>query len=222
MKQMKLLCSTIILLCFFQQIYSQTINFNNLKKVDRHIATIHTGLDYGLVLGAGYGYQLKSRMPIVLNSEISVPFGEKRFDDFKSKLGGQIRLFKINKFHFSAKAQAIFRQNENDFVRLQNFGAEVSGTVGFYKRRWFAALEAGFDKAIVTHLKHTNMYKQMYPAVKDGWYEPATGGNYNYGFLGGYSFKNSDLFFKAGLLATQNFEKPQFPFYAQLGYTIKL
>ena len=28
-------------------------------------------------------------------------------------------------------------------------------TAGYYQRKWFVAGEAGFDKAIVTHFKHS-------------------------------------------------------------------
>ncbi len=83
-------------------------------------------------------------------------------------------------------------------------------------------MEVGFDKAIVTHFKPSNVYKQIYPGVQDGWYEPATGGNFNFGLLGGYSFRRSDISLKGGLLTIQSFSKLQLPFYAQLGYTIKL
>lgn len=221
MKSLKTLLIALALFGIADKVYSQDINWKNLRKEDKHIGTIHAGLEYGLVFGVGYGYQLKTKKPIILNIEFSMPSGENVIDDFKTKLGGQIALYKIKNFHFIGKAQGIYRRNENDFVRLQNFGAEISATGGYYKSKWFTAIEIGFDKAIVTHFKHSYAYKQIYPAVKDGWYEPATGGNFNFGLLAGYSFKHSDIFLKAGKVTTQNFSNPQLPFYVQLGYTIK-
>ena len=212
-----------ILVCFlYQQSFSQTLNFNNLKREDKQIVTANAGLDYGLVYGAGYGYQVKSKKPLILSVQLSGPSGENLTDDFKTKIGAQMRFYKIRNFHFTAKAHGIYRKNKNDFVALQNFGAEVSATIGCYKQKWFTAVEVGFDKAIVTHFKHSEDYKQIYPGVQDGWYEPATGGNFNFGVLGGYSFKRSDIFLEGGLVTTQNFSKSQLPFYGRLGYTIRL
>lgn len=221
MKFLKTLFTLVAAFFFVEKSYTQNINWKNLKKDDKHIATLFTGLEYGLVFGAGYGYQLKTKKPIILNIEFSTPSGNNLSDDFKTKLGGQVNLYKTKDFYFTAKAQGIFRRNENDFVRLQNFGSEISVTGGYYKRRWFTAIQIGFDKAIVTHFKHSDAYKQIYPDVKDGWYEPATGGNFNFGLLAGYTFKHSDIFLAAGKLTTQNFSNPQLPFYAQLGYIIK-
>jgi len=221
MKIFKIILSNIVFVCLFQQSFSQTLNFRNLKKENKHIATLNAGLEYGLVYGLCYGYQIKSKKPVILNVELSIPSGENIFDDYKAKIGGQAKLYQIKNFHLIGKVQGIYRRNQNDYVQLQNFGAELSVTAGYYKRRWFTAVEIGFDQAIVTHFKHSNVYKQIYPGVQDGWYEPATGGNYYLGLQAGYSFKRSDIFLKGGTVSTQNFSKPLLPFYAQLGYTIK-
>jgi hypothetical protein len=204
-----------------QQCYSQTLNFRNLKTNDRHLATLNAGLEYGLICGVGYSYQLKSKIPVLLNLDFSAPSGDNEVDDFKTKAGAQIRIYHSGNFYLSGKLHGIYRQNINDFVRLQNFGAELSATFGYYKPRWFTAVEAGFDKAIITRFKHSDTYKQIYPGVQDGWSEPPTGGNFNVGLLGGYSFKQSDLFIKGGIVTTEDLSKPQLPVYAQLGYTIR-
>ena len=90
---------------------------------------------------------------------------------------------------------------------------------GYYQPHWHVAVEIGFDKAIVTHFKHSESFKQnVYALVQDGWYSPATGGNLTYGLQGGLSFKKMDVFLKAGRVITEDFTTtPQVPFYAQLG-----
>jgi hypothetical protein len=221
MKKFKNIFIVLVLFVNAYKCNSQTINWKNIDRKDKHIGSIHTGLEYGLVFGVVYSYKLKTKRPIFLNIECSIPSGENLIDDFKTKLGGQIALYKIKNFHFIAKAQGIFRRTENDFIRLQNFGAEISATGGYYKHRWFAASEIGFDKAIVTHFKHSAAYKQIYPFVNDGWYEPSTGGNFNLHLLVGYSFKHSDIFAKAGIITTQSLSKPLLPIFTELGYTIK-
>lgn len=205
------------------KIFSQGINWKSLDKEQRHILNINAGADYGLTAGAGYGYQLKSKMPIVLNIDYSFPAGDKLSDDFKTKIGGYIRLYEVNNFQFSAKILGVFRRYQNSYAYLLNFGSDIGATVGYYKQKWFVAGEAGFDKAIVTHFKHTSAYKQNYPSVKDGWYEPATGGNFYYGLQTGFSFGRNDIYLKAGKVVSQDFSTtPLLPFYLQLGYNIRL
>lgn len=204
--------------------FSQTINWNNLKKDQKHILHASAGLDYGLNFGAGYSYQLKSKWPILLGVEYSFPSGSDLTDDFKTKVGGQIRIARLNNFHFSARMEGIFRRyNNQNAVRLLNFGSDFAAAIGYYKTKWFVAGEAGFDKAIVTHFKHADSFKESFPSVQDGWFEPSTGGNFNYGLQAGYSFSNSDISLKAGKLLSQDLKtKPFIPFYVKLGYNIRL
>jgi hypothetical protein len=202
---------------------SQSINWEALNKDQKHIINVNAGAEYGLIVGGGYGYQLKSRIPIVLNVEFSFPTGDKLSDDFKSKIGGYIRLYEVGDFKFSAKIQGVFRRYENSFARLINFGSDMSAIAGYYKPRWFIAGEVGFDKAIVTHFKHSAAYKQNFPSVRDGWYEPATGGNFYYGLQTGFSFRQNDFYLKAGKVVAQDFStKPLLPYYLQVGYNIRL
>jgi len=206
------------------QCFSQNINWANLKSNQKHLVHINAGWDYGLVYGAGYSYQLKSKTPLLLNISYSFPSGQKLLDDFKTKIGGQIRFYRAHNFQFSASLYGIYRRFENPLVRLQNFGTEMATVFGYYKPKWFIAGEIGFDKAIVTHLKHTESFRtNIYAGAKDGWYEPATGGNFNYGIQTGFSFNHSDIIMKTGLVLTQDFKTtPMIPYYLQLSYTIKL
>jgi hypothetical protein len=159
---------------------------------------------------------------MVANIEYSFPSGNKIFDDFKTKIGVQIRWIEFHNFQFSTKIHGVFRRYENDFVRLLNFGSDLSGIVGYYRPKWFIAADVGFDKAIVTQFKHSEIYKEQIPGVVDGWYEPATGGNFYYGLQAGFSFKNQDIYLRGGQIITQDFKtKPLIPFFGHLGYNIK-
>jgi hypothetical protein len=202
---------------------AQTINWASLKEENKHIVNANVGLEYGVIYGLGYGYQIKNSLfPIVVNLEYSFPSGNKIFDDFKTKIGGQIRWVEFHDFQFSTKIHGVFRRYENDFVRLINFGSDLSGIVGYYRPKWFVAGEVGFDKAIVTNFRHSKEYKDQFPGVVDGWYEPATGGNFYYGLQAGFSFRKHDIYLRAGKILTQDFKTtPMVPFYAQLGYNIK-
>lgn len=218
---------SIILLPFFivvsNLLNAQALNWANLKKDERHVANINVGVENGFVVGAGYSYKLGSKFPILLSTEVSKPFGKNGFDDYKIKIGGQIRVLETGSFNVGARVQGVFRRYESDYVRLLNFGSDMAVTAGFYKRKWFANGEAGFDKAIVTHFKHNDIFKSNFPGVQDGWYEPATGGNFYYGIQTGYSLKGMDIYLKAGKTVQQDFKTSSLvPFYAQAGINLKL
>jgi hypothetical protein len=220
MKNIHIILTVIILLTgIFTN--AQTVNWKNIGEY-KHLANINIAADYGLTYGAGYAYRLSSKRPVLINAEYSFPSGENITDDFKIKTGTQVSWWQSGNFHFASKLQAIIRKYNNGYARLLNVGADLSATGGYYKKRWFIAGELGFDKAIVTHFKHSDLYKSNFPGVKDGWYEPSTGGNFYYGLQGGYTFRNKDVYLKLGKLTQQDLKSsPLLPFYAQLGFNFR-
>lgn len=197
---------------------AQNINWRNLQSTQRHIVTANISLDNSIAVGAGYGWHLKSKLPIVLNIEYSMPVGKDVFDDFKTKIGGQAEVFSSRNFSTTVKAYGIFRRYENDFARFVNFGSEFSAVSGYYKKKWYAAGEFGFDKAIVTHVKHSELMKQYNPSLVNGWYIP-TGGNFFYGIQSGLTLGNNDINLRVGKTLLQDFKSNPFvPFYFQLGW----
>jgi hypothetical protein len=200
---------------------AQNINWKTLEPSQKHIINLNVGFDNASTVGVGYGYHMNTKMPLILNLEYSTPLGEKSLDDFKTKIGGQLNIVRANHLFVAVKAYGIIRRFENDFVRMVNFGSEFSGTAGFYKKRWYTAAEFGFDKAIVTHVKHSNLMKEYNPGLVTGWYIP-TGGNALYGVQAGYSFNASEIYAKAGRTVTQDFRTaPLVPYYFQLGWNLK-
>ena len=198
---------------------AQQINWRNFNEAKPHFVTVYTGWDYATAVGVGYGQKLKTTLPVVLNIEYSSPFGNNFFDDFKTKFGGQAELLHMDKFSVSVKVNGIFRRYQNDLVRVAGFGSEFSTNFGYYKPRWYVAGDIGFDKAIATNIKNSDVMKSIYPDVQDGWYVP-TGGNFNFGIASGYSFKSNDLYFRIGIYLTQDFSSaPAVPYYAQIGYS---
>ena len=209
-----------LFICTFIQ--AQNINWQRLETEQRHLVFINTGLDYGVTLGAGYGYHFNTRMPLVAVADFSIPSGSTIFDDFKTRIGAQLRFAKSGDFQLSGRIYGVFRRYQNDFARLLNFGSDMSVAAGYYRKKFFIAAEAGFDKAIVTHFKHSDAYKELFPGVQDGWYDPATGGNFYYGIHTGYSFSKSDLVLRLGSLVEQDFKtKSTLPFYVGIGYVLK-
>lgn len=215
----------ILFLCTIvtQSIYAQVINWNSAEE-SKHIFNVSTGWDNGVSFSAGYAYQFKLEMPFLINANFSIPSGEKLLDDFKTKIGGQLVVLNKENFKGSLALTGIFRRFENPLVRLVNFGSEMKGTIGYYRSRYFVAGEIGFDKAIVTHFKHSALFKEhVYSEVTNGWYEPATGGNFNYGIQTSYTFNRYDVTLNIGKVVTQDFKTtPLIPYYLMLGFNYRL
>lgn len=202
---------------------AQTVNWANLKKEDRHIITGSIALKNGLQYGAGYGYKINHKLfPVILQADYASLSGSNLLDDFKARAGLNIRWISFHHFQFSTGLYGVFRRYQNDFVRLGNFGSDLNGVIGYYRNKWFVAGEVGFDKAIVTHFKHSAAYKAQYPGVVNGWYETSTGGNFYYGLQAGFSLKRYDVWIKAGKTIEQDFKtSPLVPVYGQLGFNLK-
>lgn len=223
MKTIKIYIIIIASFCFYQKGISQTVNWNALGN-SKHIITAGIGWDYSVSYSLGYGYQITAKLPIVLTANFSIPSGEKPLDDFKTKIGGQVVLLNKSNLKASISVNGIYRSYENPLASLQNFGSEFRGTFGYFKSKWFVAGEVGFDKAIVTHFKHSETFKEtIFTDVKDGWYEPATGGNFQYGIQTGYSFNQADITLNIGMVRTQDFQTtPLIPYYLMLGYNYRI
>ena len=221
MKSIRLILVAVVLCCTANLSLAQNINWRGLNDDQTHLINLNVGWDFASTIGISYGYNLKTNIPIVMNVDFSLPFGSIFLDDFKVKLGGQAKLLTLGDFSAALKAYGIFRRYENSIARLLNFGSEFSGVVGYYRSRWHAAAEFGFDKAVTTQVKHSALTREHFPDAKDGWYVP-TGGNFFYGIQAGYSFESYDIYSKIGKTVTQDLKTTaMIPFYLQLGLNRK-
>ncbi len=223
MKSIKIVLIIGALASFLQTSQAQTINWISLKDT-KHQLYAGVGWDYSLAYSIGYAYKPNTKMPMLLISSFSIPAGKNLLDDFKTKLGTQILVLDKHSLKGSLVVNGIFRRFENPLLSIHNFGAELKGSVGIFKSKWFVAGESGFDKAIATRLVHSDIYKkEIYTNVKNGWYESATGGNFMYGLQGGVSFKKSDIVLNIGKVITQDFKtSPLVPYYLHLGYNLRI
>jgi hypothetical protein len=220
MKKILLLLPVILL---HQTVQAQSLNWARLENGPTHLVSLQAGWEDALVLGASYGYRLPSRLPVVLSARYSFPSGQQLLDDFKLQAGAQIRFYHTGNFQWSAQANAIYRRYQNPLVRLQNAGAELIATAGYYRPRWFAAGSFGFDRAIATHFKHSDSFRDnIFSSVQDGW-QYGTGGHFRYGIQAGYSFAQHDISFQLGKVIAQDFKtSPLIPYYVQLAYQLRI
>ena len=160
--------------------FAQNINWSSQDQKQNNFIYLNKGFDYGLTVQLGYAYQLNLFNQTLITADISVPMGKDFFDDYKGRLTMHSTIFSLGDFTMSGKIAGIARRHETNLVRINNFGAEMTAILGYYKPKFHIAAEFGFDKAISTHLKHQGLLKENFPEITDGWFVP-TGGNFNYG-----------------------------------------
>ena len=179
------------------------------------------GLDPAFVTSIGYGRSV----PIMghyfqLTGDVGAVTATLDTRDFRTRLGAQTSLVRWRSVNLTGSATFITRGTENSVYRGFDFGADISGTLGVYRQKWFASTEFGFDKAVITHIKHTDWYRtNVYPDAKDGWYLD-TGGTYHYGLAGGIALGRMELVGRSGFLRTENYKDMLPPMYASLGVGI--
>lgn len=176
------------------------------------------GMDPAIVSSVGYA-RVVSMLDhhVQLSSDIGVASAGLDADDFRVRMGMQTSLVRWRSTRVTGSATFITRGTENSIYRGINFGSEFTGTVGVYRNRWFASGEAGFDKAIVTHMRLSDYYRDnYYPDAKDGWYLDA-GGTYHYGVTGGFAVRRTEIMMRGGWHTTERFNRTATPFYASLG-----
>lgn len=176
------------------------------------------GLDPAFVASVGYGRVV----PMLgrewqLGAEVGVVAANFDTRDFRARLQARTTVVRWRSLRLVGSAAFITRGTENSIYRALNFGSDFIGALGMYRRRWFMAGEFGFDKAIITHITHSDWYRTyFYPEAKDGWYLNA-GGTYHYGLAGGVAIGPTELALRAGWQRTEDYKDLMPPMYVSVG-----
>jgi len=210
-----------IIIVFFistGSLFTQSVTRTSHSSDSKHLVYLNSGFEFGMVSQMGYAYQLKSKNPLWLSIDYSLPFGKNLLDDNKTRIGIQMEVFKRNNFMLTAKCFALVRRYENDFVRMVGFGSELSGTIGYYKTNWFFEAEVGTDKSIITHLRHTDLLREKSFDLSDGWFIPS-GGYHYYGLRVGRTIGRAyNLSLAVGKMTAEGKDQdPLLPVYLKLG-----
>jgi hypothetical protein len=208
----------IIIMAVSEAGYSQNVNWRSLREDQPNMVQYDFGYDFGVTSQIGYSRSFTMIKPVVLGLDFSFPMGSNLVDDFKVRLGGQVEVVESDGFSATIKISSVFRRYQTELVKIASFGSDFALLAGYFKPTWSIAGEFGFDKSITSHLKHSDIMRTNFPAIKDGWYIPS-GGHYYYGIQGGKTIGESfDLSLRLGATKAQgNDENAVLPLYLQLG-----
>ena len=140
--------------------------------------------------------------------------------DYRARLSVLTSILHWRSLRLAGSATFITRGTENSIYRGFNFGADFTGTAGVYRHGWFIAGEFGFDKAVITHVKHSEWYRTyFYADAKDGWYLTG-GGTFHYGFNAGVGLGPFEISGRFGWLRTEDLNELTPPLFGSLGVGI--
>lgn len=176
------------------------------------------GFDPAMVTTVGYSRTVPFLgRRIQFSGDAGVGAAGLELSDFRVRFQAYGSIVHWRSLHLTGSATFITRGTENSIYRGLNFGSDFTGTAGIYRLRWFAAVEAGFDKAVITHITHTDWYRRhIFPDAKDGWYLNA-GGTFHYGVISGVTLGRFELAGRFGWQQTEGFRELSSPLYVSLG-----
>ena len=210
---------TFLTLSFSTLVVGSATGQQNVARLDSSANRIYTsfGLDPAFVTSIGYGRVIRlfgHRVELV--GEVGMPVADVDARDFRVRLHAMTSILHWRSLHFTGAAAFITRGTENTIYDGFNFGADATGGLGIYRPGWFIAGEFGFDKAVITHVTHSEWYRTyFFPEARDGWYLNA-GGTFHYGLASGITIGRFDLGTRVGWLQTEDFNELTPPIYASI------
>ncbi len=210
---MKPLLYISLIMLFSVAATSQEIAFFDQDSQASHLASVHTGIHFTTGYGLAYGYKFAGKIPFVIGTELTTPFGGQIMDDFKASLTAQTIFRPVDHLGISVKPSMSCSRYGSEAAMLLSISTGLSTTIGYYRNTWSIAAEAGYEHAQATLIKN-RLLRDYYPEIKDEWYG-STGGYFNFGLVASYWFNSVGISVKAGKIVGQDFsESPTIPYYA--------
>lgn len=210
---MKPLIFSFIMIAMSGTLRSQDIAWFANDQNSGHVVSLHIGADFVTGFGLSYGYKFKGKIPFVIGTELTTPFGGQIMDDFEASLTAQTIFHPLKNVGISIKPSMTCRRYGSEAAVLVNISAGLGTTIGYYRDKWSIAAQAGYDHIGATLIK-PRLLQEYYPGSREDWYG-STGGNFNFGLVASYWMKSTGLSIRVGKTFGQNFEdNPTIPYYA--------
>ena len=184
-----LLCTLTICICVEKSLAHEVYNLTASDQ--KNITWAAFGFDPGFLIDIGYarGIEIPGLNRILdVTVDFSSPIFTFDFKHYKIDAGTRIPFFTsnwniINRFGIAGKG------TDNEIYSSHLLSIKEGLVSGYFSEMWFCAIEATFEKYLLSKVKHTTYYKTIYPGVKSGWYK-STGGKWCFALQAGYTIKN--------------------------------
>jgi hypothetical protein len=200
--------------------------FNKMQAEKENTVYALFSYDPNLVFGVGYARAFdikKIKRVFGLMLDISFPMFAFDFTNYKLDLGTRIAFFK-SKWNLINRFSILNKGASNAVYTANQIGFEEGLLGGYFAKDWFVAVEANYEKYLLTHMEHTDYYRHIYPDVKDGWYK-SMGGKWRFALQGGYTIKNVvEVALRVGTYWNEKFSPPvlTMPLFVALAVNVRI
>lgn len=203
--------------CVVSPLKAQSPNFHDAE-AGRYDLSLAFGLDPAVVtsLGITRWTGVGDRM-VGLSLEGTLPVAELDLHDYRVGAAASLSLVRLGTFHLATRLGLTARGTQNINFTAHGFGVDLGAFLGHYGRRTFAAVEFGYDKAVLEHIAHRPLYLDNYPDAVDGWYKTPAG-TFRVGVTTGLSIGRMGLGLRAYMVRSEGWEEVMPP----LGTTMSL
>jgi len=177
----------------------QVLNFGSLTAGENRL-TLTAGIDPAVLGAVAYTRTIAMfGRPVAFSVDLALPLAGLDVRDYRALVGAQMSALRWGAWHLAGRAGLVSQGTRNDIYDAHSLGADLTAYMGYYGGRRFAALELGFDKAVVTYIAHRDWYREyFYEGAVDGWYS-STGGTWHTGIVAGTAVGRVELALRASL-----------------------
>ena len=180
---------------------------------------------FAVVGGYARNFEIKAiNRSLTLTGDITLPIFLLDLKHYRIEIGTRIAFFNWKKWNVLNRFGIINKGTDNPVYSGNLLSTEEGFLFGYFSNKWFVAGEFDYEKFLLTHIKHTNWYKDdVHADAKDGWYS-STGGKFTFGLQGGYLIKGKfEITLRSGVYMTEGFNLPPgAPFFANIGLNYHL
>lgn len=152
-----------------------------------------------------------------LFARFTLPIAAPDLADWALDGGMQATPLAAGDFRLALRLGPAIRNTSNELFSATAIGLGATALVGYEGPRWGLSAELGYEQMLTTHLRHSDLYRDIaYADAKDGWYA-ATGSTTRAGLRGGVRFGAMEVFARGGITATGHFQPAIAPFFLTLG-----
>lgn len=165
-----------ILMGLAQHAAAQDINLARVEPGTQRLQ-FAGGLDPAVLTTVGYarGFGLGSKTA-VWDIDLGMGAAEADAKDLRLRLGLQTPLWQSGSWLVAGRGRLVARSTSNSVYDGAGFGADLTVHAGIYRRGWFLAGLVGYDRTFVTHIEHSDWYRDnVYAEAVDGWYQGKSG-----------------------------------------------
>jgi len=178
-----------------------------------------------ITTGYAAGFKLEAiNRTITVTGDISIPIFLLDLKHYRIQIGARVPVFNSQYWNVMNRFSLIQEGTDNSIYFGSSLGIEQGLLMGRFADKWYVAGEANYRKFLLMYMEHSDWYREnVYADAKDGWYG-STGGMFNFGIQGGYTFGGIlEATLRLGIYKTEAFHDPiGLPFYANLGLAYHL